>query len=109
MTLRYLTITLISALISAALLLPTLGFADSALLTPCPASTHSKILDYEDKALCARVAVAEANQINSRSITLNVVVLPATTRAKVADPPRVIGGRAWSIGGFGWPRLGRPV
>jgi pimeloyl-ACP methyl ester carboxylesterase len=92
MTPRYLTITLISALISAALLLPTLGFADAALLTPCPASTHSKILDYEDKALCARVAVAEANQINSRSITLNVVVLPATTRAKVADPLVLLAG-----------------
>ena len=92
MTPRYLTITLISALISAALLLPTLGFADAALLTPCPASTHSKILDYEDKALCARVAVAEANQINSRSITLNVVVLPATTRAKLADPLVLLAG-----------------
>ncbi|MBT5010197.1 MAG: hypothetical protein HOM49_09275, partial [Gammaproteobacteria bacterium] len=92
MTPRYLTITLMSALISAALLLPTLGFADAALLTPCPASTHSKILDYEDKALCARVAVAEANQINSRSITLNVVVLPATTRAKVADPLVLLAG-----------------
>jgi pimeloyl-ACP methyl ester carboxylesterase len=83
---------LIIAIISTALLLPKFGFADSELLKPCPVSTHSKILDYEDKALCARVALPEANQDNARSISLNVVVLPATTRAKQADPIVLLAG-----------------
>lgn len=79
-------------LIGAALLLPKLGFAESELLKACPVGTHSEILDYEDKALCARIAVPEASSQNARSIVLNVVVLPATTRAKLADPLVLLAG-----------------
>ena len=81
-----------TALMLAVLLAPKSGLAETGALQPCPASTHSKILDYESKALCARISVAEAKDQTSRSIKLNVVVLPATTRTKQPDPVVLLAG-----------------
>ncbi len=83
---------LILALVLAASLLAKSELVHSELLKPCPVSTHSNILDYEDKALCTRIEVPERNQKDARAITLNVVVLPATTRAKQADPLVLLAG-----------------
>ena len=74
--------------------LSTHGYAaeTSSLLQPCDKKKFKTIVDYEDRALCGKLSVPEAEGINDRLIDLNVVMLPATTRVVVEDPLVLLAG-----------------
>ena len=72
--------------------LPISVAAEMTPLSPCDPELHPDLIAYEPASLCAEIEVPEAEDDNQRMITLSVVVLPATTRQRVADPIVLLAG-----------------
>jgi len=72
--------------------LPTSIADEMTPLSPCNPEHHPDVMAYEPASLCAEIEVPEAEGDNPRMLTLSVVVLPATTRERVADPIVLLAG-----------------